>query len=131
MDYQRTQLPSTKIGLPGPVPAELRGLTDASLADLSASIPDAATQLGYAGQGFLPVVRTISALAFKQRLTAIERMAIRAASATDPVITDFLDLLDTPGEGLIHLDYPDTVAGVAYLVSHNLLTADRAAALRA
>lgn len=128
MDYQRKNLADmSDIGSAGPVPAELRGLADISLADLSWADP----ALGYSGQGFFPVIRTVSALAFKQRLTGAERIAIRAAAASDAVITDFLDLLDTPGQGLIELDHPDTVAGMAYLVAHSLLTADRAAAIRA
>lgn len=132
MDYQRKLLADmSNVGSSGPLPPEISGLTDSDLADLSGSVGDAASELGYTGQGFFPVLRTISALAFKQRLTGTERMAIRAAAATDPVITDFLDLLDTPGQGIIELDNPDTVAGMAYLVAHSLLTADRAAAIRA
>jgi hypothetical protein len=126
--YQRKQLSDlSSIGSAGPLPPELEGLANESLADLSWADP----ALGYSGQGFFSVDRSISALAFKQRLTATERMAIRGAAASDAVITDFLDLLDTPGQGTIELDHPDTVAGVAYLVTKNLLTADRAAAIRA
>lgn len=132
MDYQRIQLPDTPLGAPGPLPPELVGLADAALANLSASLPEASVELGYAGQGFVPVERTISALAFKQRLPAANRMAIRAAAtAGDAIITDFLDLLDTPGQGLIELDHPDTIAGVDYLVAQDLITADQADALRA
>lgn len=128
MNYQRKLLADmSSVGEAGPLPAELANLADESLVDLSWA--DGA--LGYHGQGFFPVARTISALAFKQRLSSTERMAIRAAAASDAVIADFLDLLNTPGQGLIELDNPDTVAGLAYLVAHDLLTADRAAALRA
>lgn len=56
MLYQRKTLPDTLMGDPAPLPAELVGLSDACLADLSAAIPDAAAQLGYAGQGFFPFV---------------------------------------------------------------------------
>lgn len=130
MDYQRKLLADmSNVGSSGPLPPDIANLADADLADLGAALGPAARELGYAGQGFFPVVRTISALAFKQRLTGAERIAIRTAAATDPVITDFLDLLNTPGEGLIELDHPDTVNGVAYLVAHSLLTADRAAAV--
>lgn len=126
MDYQRKRLADSQpVGSPGPVPADLQGLSDASLADLNWT--DAF--LGYQGQGFFPVSREISALAFKQRLTPQERIAIRAASATDPIITDFLDLL---GQAiLIDLDHADTVNGLAYLVSIDLLSAERAAEIRA
>lgn len=130
MDYQRVSLvDGSPIGQPGPLPADLQGgLSDADLARLG-DLPSASP--AYAGLGFVPVTRAISALAFKQRLTAEERIAIRSAAASDPVIADFLDLLGTPGSGMIELDHPDTVAGVDYLVAHDLLTEDRAAAIRA
>lgn len=125
MNYQRKLLSDmSNIGEAGPLPAEIRNLADESLADLSWA--DAA--LGFHGQGFFPASRQISALAFKQRLTAEERIAIRAA-ATDPVIADFLDLLASAN--LVDLDNADTVAGIEYLVANDLLTADRAAELRA
>lgn len=132
MTYQRIRLPDTPMGAPGPLPPELVGLSDAVLANLSAYLPEASSELGYAGQGFIPVVRAIPALEFKQRIPASVRIAIRdAAAAGDKEIADFLDLLNTPGPGLIELDHPDTIAGVDYLLAHNLVTADQAAALRA
>src|SRR5437879_6732494 len=121
----------SSIGGPCAIPAEIANLHDADLADLSAALGPAAAELGYGGQGFFPVVRTISALAFKQRLTAAKRIAIETAAQADPIIADFLNLLDTSGAGLIELDNADTIAGVGYLVAQNILTADQAAALRA
>jgi hypothetical protein len=105
----------------------LVGLADVSLADLSWADP----ALGYSGQGFFPMVRKISAIAFKQRIPGEKRIGIRTAADTDPVIADFLDLLNTPGQGTIELDNADTINGLAYLVSKDLLTADDAAAIRA
>lgn len=56
MFYQRKDLASGEnIGEPAALPAELQGLSDEGLADLSAHLPGAAAQLGYAGQGFFPV----------------------------------------------------------------------------
>lgn len=134
MLYQRKFLANgSSIGEPGPIPVNIANLDDASLADLTASLGEpCASELGFSGQGFFPIItRDVSALGFKQRLTVQERMAIRAASATDPLIADFLDLLNTPGRGLIDLDHADTVNGCAYLVSQELLTAERAAEIRA
>lgn len=52
MLYQRKDnVAGTLIGQPAPLPAELVGLEDASLADLS-WVDEA---LGYSGQGFTPV----------------------------------------------------------------------------
>ncbi len=140
MNYQRILVADqSEIGEPGPLPPELVGLSDESLADLSAALnADACDVLGFTGQGFLPVPdpeppappRNISAIAFKQRLTGAERRAIRAASATDEVIADFLDLLNTPGAGLVDLDHADTVNGCAYLVAQELLSSERAAEIR-
>lgn len=62
---------------------------------------------------------------FKSRLTAQERIAIRAAAASDPVVADFLDMLGSASEVLT--GDPQTIAGVDYMVSVGLLTAERAA----
>lgn len=64
----------------------------------------------------------LSKLAFLRRFTAEERIAIRAS--TDPVIVDFLHLLDLAQE--VQLDDADTQAGVRYLESAGLLAAGRA-----
>lgn len=56
--YQkRTLVPAADVGAPGPLPAHLRGLSDASLADLPAALsPGAITELGLANTGYVPVV---------------------------------------------------------------------------
>ena len=56
MLYQRKTLSTGEnIGKPAALPLELVGLTDASLADLSAAVSLAAPELGYEDQGFMPV----------------------------------------------------------------------------
>lgn len=127
MLYQRKTLADMlPVGEPGPIPTELRGLSDVSLANLDWT--DAF--LGYQGQGFFPVtVRNVTSIGFKQRLTAQERIAIRAAAVSDPVVADILDLIDTAT--LVDLDHADTVNGCAYLVSQDLLSAERVAEIRA
>ena len=57
LNYQRATLaPPAPVGIPQPLPADLLGLDDASLADVEAAIGvDAATQLGYLNTGFTPV----------------------------------------------------------------------------
>jgi hypothetical protein len=56
--YQRKQLSTdTDVGPPGPLPDDLDGLADVSLADIEAAVGhDAAAQLGYLDTGFFPVV---------------------------------------------------------------------------
>lgn len=66
----------------------------------------------------------ITKLAFKNRMTQAERIAIRNASQTNPIIYDFLDLVNDAQ--FIDLTRSDTVAGVNYLESEELLTEGRA-----
>jgi hypothetical protein len=78
----------------------------------------------------VPPVQSLSALAFKRRFTAAERIAIRTLAKTDPIVADFMDLLDTAGAvvGEVHLADPDLIAGVGYFenVAH-IISAGRAA----
>ena len=67
----------------------------------------------------LPLTR----LEFLRRFTSAERIAIRAS--TDPVVVDFLSLLDAAQE--VRTDDADTVAGIGYLATTGLLAAERAA----
>lgn len=85
-------------------------------------------QLQSAPPATLP--RVVSSYALKMRLTQAERIAARAEAVTNPVVFDFLDLMDTKRDG-INLDLPLLIAGLGALVSANVLTADRPAAIRA
>ena len=69
--------------------------------------------------------RRITILAFKQRLTAAERKAIRAAAKTDEDVEDFVDLCDSAT--FIDLSRADTQAYVQALEAASLLGAGRAA----
>ena len=98
--YQRKTLPSTLMGDPAPLPAELVGLSDACLADLSAAVPDAASELGYAGQGFFPVtppppepppVDELNKIDFLRLFTQAERITIRQAAKVNPQVEDYPD----------------------------------------
>lgn len=66
-----------------------------------------------------PEPRTITGIAFLRRFTLAQRIAIRALAATDPIVQDFMALLDAAiaAGGDVYLDDPDTAAGVAYLVA--------------
>jgi hypothetical protein len=57
MDYQEVTVPgNVPVGVPAPLPLDLVGLADVSLADLTPAIGvPAATQLGYLNTGYLPV----------------------------------------------------------------------------
>jgi len=66
----------------------------------------------------------VTRLAFLQRFTLQERMTVRAARSTDPVVEDFMAMVDAAT--FIDLARPDTEDGVGYLVTKNHITADRA-----
>ncbi len=134
MLYQRKLLSDgSDIGVPGELPAELRGLADVSLADLSW----ADDVLGYSGHGFVPValppvetpLAAVSPLAFRQLFTTAERIAIRTAAKTNTAVEDWLDLASVATE--IHLDAAATVTGVGALETAGLIEAGRAAAILA
>lgn len=127
MLYQRKDLASgSNVGEPGPLPPELVGLADHSLADLSWADP----ALGYSGAGFVPVsARIVTTREFMRRLTPGEQVAIEAASSSDAQIRVLMRLLYA--DMTVNLDAPDTVAALTYLVGAGLLAAERPDAIRA
>lgn len=132
MDYQRKRLSDgAKIGPPGSLPAELQGLDDATLSDLSRGLdPEACAARGFTGHGFFPVTgRWIHKAVFLLRLTREERIAITAAADIDPIAKDFLSILYQSDE--VDLDSIPMQQGVGYLVAQQLLTPERAATIRA
>lgn len=64
---------------------------------------------------------------FLNRFEPQERIAVRAAATTDPVIFDFMDLLSQSG----NVTHEHARTGLAYLVSVGLLSQDRANAIGA
>lgn len=71
-----------------------------------------------------PVPRTITKLEYLRRFTTAERVAIRAAAAANPVLEDYLKLMELAQE--INLDDPDTVAAVQMLEQAGLIAPGRA-----
>lgn len=67
----------------------------------------------------------ITKLAFKQRFTAEERIAIREAAAVNPQIYDFEDLVNAAT--YIDLLRPDTIAAVSVIEQLGLIAEGRAA----
>lgn len=74
-------------------------------------------------------VSKVSPVEFKLLFTAPERVAIKAARATDPVIDDFFDIVEDPRLTFVDLGLQSTKDAIGYLRSMGLLTADRAAAI--
>jgi hypothetical protein len=77
----------------------------------------------------LPSAPVVDALAFRRLFTPAERLAITEAGYTDPMVRMFMD--DAAAAGALHLDHPDVTAGLAYMQSRGLLTAERVAAIKA
>lgn len=134
MLYQRKTLPDTLMGDPAPVPAALLGWSDEALADVSAAAPEAAEELGFAGQGFFPVppppppppvVDELNKIDFLRLFTQAERIAIRQAAAVNAQIADYEAMLDAAT--VVKLSDPDLQSGVPLLEAAKLIGKGRAA----
>jgi len=132
--YQRKTLPSTLLGDPAPLPAALVGLSDASLADLSAALGVAAQELGFDGQGFFPVtpeppppppVDELHKVDFLRLFTQAERIAIRQAAKVNPIVEDYQAMLDAAT--VIRLSDADIQEGIPDLEDAMLIGPGRAA----
>lgn len=73
----------------------------------------------------VPVPRTITKLEYLRRFTTDERVAIRAAAVANPVLDDYMKLMELAQE--INLDDPDTIAAVQMLEQSGLIATGRAA----
>jgi hypothetical protein len=91
----------------------------------TAEAPDHTDQYPFTQYNHIPVPaaapapRTITGRAFIHRFTPEQRIAIRALATTNPVVLDFMALLDVAiaaGEG-IDLDDPSIADRVAYLAA--------------
>ena len=71
-----------------------------------------------------PVSRTLTKLEYLRRFTVEERVAIRAASEQNPVLADYLQLMELAQE--INTGDPDTIAAVTMLEQVGLLAEGRA-----
>lgn len=71
-----------------------------------------------------PEPQSWTALEFKRRFTAAERITMRTAATTDPIVADFLDILDTTGlsGSKVYADDADLIAGMAYMVAQGHIT---------
>lgn len=70
-----------------------------------------------------PTLSSITRYQFLERLTSAERIAIRELAKTNPIVNDFMQMLDISQE--VILDNPLVAQGLNYLVYINALTADR------
>ena len=68
----------------------------------------------------------VSPVEFKLLFTSAERVAIKAARATDPVIDDFFEIVEDPRLTHVDLGLKSTRDAIGYLAAQNLITAERA-----
>ena len=71
-------------------------------------------------------INTISPISFKLRFTSTERVAIYSAVDSDPVIKDWVSILDDQRLTTVDLTSDGTKDAVAYLVTKKILTQTRA-----
>ena len=67
----------------------------------------------------------VSPVEFKLLFTSAERVAIKAARATDPVIDDFYDIVEDPRLTHVDLGLQSTKDALSYMVAQGLLTEER------
>ena len=78
-----------------------------------------------------PVPPKVSPVEFKLLFTPQERVAIKVAQASDPVIDDFYDIVEDPRLTVVDLGLQSTKYAIGYLQLKGLLTAERAAEILA
>lgn len=71
----------------------------------------------------------VSPVEFKLLFTSQERVAIKAARATDPVIDDFFEIVEDQRLTYVDLGLQSTKDAIGHLQSKGLLTAERADAI--
>ena len=70
-----------------------------------------------------PPAPSLSRLDFLRRFTRMERIALRGAMASDPVIADFMHMLELTES--VSLDNSDVLEGLSYLEAEGMLDVGR------
>lgn len=73
----------------------------------------------------VPIYPKVTPVEFKMLFTSAERIAIKEARATDPVIDDYFDIVEDPRLQVVDLGLHSMQEGVHYLQSTGILTEDR------
>lgn len=72
-----------------------------------------------------PTYPKVTPVEFKMLFTCAERIAIKEARTTDPVIDDYFDIVEDPRLQVVDLGLHSVQEGVHYLQSTGILTEDR------
>lgn len=114
----------------------------ATLSEAQAAYPNATcVETEYGGIGWLwdgvvltppPVVVApqpilVSPVEFMLLFTSPERVAIKALRQTDPIIDDFLDIIEDPRLTFVDLGLGSTVSAIDYLIYVGLVAPERKA----
>ena len=78
-----------------------------------------------------PTYPKVSPVEFKLLFTPQERVAIKTARQTDPVIDDFYDIVEDPRLTVVDLGLKSTQDALDYMISTGLLAAERKAEILA
>lgn len=73
----------------------------------------------------VPVYPKVTPVEFKMLFTSAERIAIKEARATDPVIDDYFDIVEDPRLQVVDLGLHSVQEGIQYLQTIGILTEDR------
>ena len=74
-----------------------------------------------------PVYPKVSPVEFKLLFTSPERVAIKAARSTDPIIDDFYGVVEDPRLTFVDLGLQSTQDALSYMVATGLLSVERRA----
>ena len=72
-----------------------------------------------------PTYPKVTPVEFKMLFASAERIAIKEARATDPVVDDYFDIVEDPRLQVVDLGLHSVQEGVHYLQSTGILTEDR------
>lgn len=73
----------------------------------------------------VPVYPKVTPVEFKMLFTSAERIAIKEARTTDPVIDDYFDIVEDPRPQVVDLGLHSVQEGIHYLQTTGILTEDR------
>lgn len=73
----------------------------------------------------VPVYPKVTPVEFKMLFTSAERIAIKEARTTDPVVDDYLDIVEDTRLQVVDLGLQSVQEGIQHLQSIGILTEDR------
>jgi len=72
-----------------------------------------------------PIYPQVSPIEFKLLFTSPERVAIKAARISDPVVDDFYDIVEDPRLTFVDMGLRSTQDAIGYMAAQGLIAAER------